>query len=497
MSDTVTQYRVFIATPGGLDDVRHAFREELRDYNETDALRRGVIFTPVGWEETLGGARRPQSLINEELRICDAFVLILWDRWGSPPDVEGQYSSGCEEEFELASKCLEDPDKPLSDLVVFFRAPDPRQIADPGPQLERVLAFKEDLEASKRHLFTVFDELNLFQRRLRRHLAAWVYAHEQRKPLGPSALIPLEPLPDRPQDDDVRRNPALEEAERLAGAGRLTEAEAIFARSIAGGSDPDAFNRYGHFLSHIGRLAQAEVMYERVLELAERAGEEWSGKGYGNLGLIYKTRGDLHRAEEMHHKALVIAERLGSRVGMAIQYSNLGVLYRERGELENAEEMHQKALVIAEQIGSRDIMAGQHSNLGVLYRKRGELERAEEMHQKALVIAEQIGNRGIMAASYASLGMLYRKRGELERAEEMHQKALVIAEQIGNRDFIAIQYANLGLIYEARGDLEHAKGVWSHSLALFVELGVPDRAAKVEGWLANLRDDEESLDPPE
>ena len=38
---------------------------------------------------------------------------------------------------------------------------------------------------------------------------------------------------------------------------------------------------------------------------------------YGNLGLIYQTRGELDRAEEMHKKSLAIEEKLGNEEGMA------------------------------------------------------------------------------------------------------------------------------------------------------------------------------------
>src|SRR6185295_17090308 len=46
----VTAYRIFIASPGGLDDERHVFRRIINDYNETDALDDGALFVPVGWE---------------------------------------------------------------------------------------------------------------------------------------------------------------------------------------------------------------------------------------------------------------------------------------------------------------------------------------------------------------------------------------------------------------------------------------------------------------
>ncbi len=56
---TITECRIFIASPGGLNDIREAFRAELEHYNRMDARRRGLTFTAVGWEETLPAMRRP------------------------------------------------------------------------------------------------------------------------------------------------------------------------------------------------------------------------------------------------------------------------------------------------------------------------------------------------------------------------------------------------------------------------------------------------------
>ncbi|WP_369228798.1 DUF4062 domain-containing protein [Candidatus Entotheonella palauensis] len=78
------RYKVFIASPSGLEDERKAFRDTIYDYNEfIDEQGRRAVFKPVGWEDTLGGAGRPQSVINEDIAACDYFILLLWDRWGS------------------------------------------------------------------------------------------------------------------------------------------------------------------------------------------------------------------------------------------------------------------------------------------------------------------------------------------------------------------------------------------------------------------------------
>ena len=180
MPRTIIEYRIFIASPGGLDDIRKAFREEIQDYNDTDALRRGIIFTPVGWEETIGGARRAQELINQDLHTCDLMVLVLWNRWGHPPDNSGRFTSGSEEEFYLAMALLEQEDHQMSDVMVFFGHVPPSQREDAGPQLEKVLEFRETLEREKRHLFVEFNDASIFREKIRKKLAALVFEHERR-----------------------------------------------------------------------------------------------------------------------------------------------------------------------------------------------------------------------------------------------------------------------------------------------------------------------------
>src|SRR5262249_17280000 len=55
MPKTITQYRVFIGSPGGLKEERERFRELLEKYTRLHSEPRGVTFFPVGWEDTIGG----------------------------------------------------------------------------------------------------------------------------------------------------------------------------------------------------------------------------------------------------------------------------------------------------------------------------------------------------------------------------------------------------------------------------------------------------------
>jgi Domain of unknown function (DUF4062) len=173
---SLTQYRVFIASPSGLDEERNCFRRNLERFTARHAEPVGVTFHPVGWEETVGGVGRPQELINEDLKECDYAVFVLHDRWGSPPGGGSTYASGVEEEWALVEELYRA--NRIRNIALFFKNVDPRQIRDPGKQLEAVLAFKRRIEEEKRYLFRQYATLDQFADALDGHLAKWLRDHQ-------------------------------------------------------------------------------------------------------------------------------------------------------------------------------------------------------------------------------------------------------------------------------------------------------------------------------
>ena len=139
--------RVFLASPGDLAVERRAFKSQIDLLNGGFGDGAGVKFSPLGWEDTLATTgRRPQSVINGEIDECDVFVLALSRRWGQPaPD--SSYSSYTEEEFHRALNRWKETRRP--EVFVFFKHVDAESLADPGPQLAKVLDFRKELEKSR------------------------------------------------------------------------------------------------------------------------------------------------------------------------------------------------------------------------------------------------------------------------------------------------------------------------------------------------------------
>jgi tetratricopeptide (TPR) repeat protein len=260
--------------------------------------------------------------------------------------------------------------------------------------------------------------------------------------------------------------------------------------------DLDALNSLSHIHYIRGDLPEAEKCCKRVLEFAGDD-ESVQAVAYGNLGVVYRTRGDLDGAEAVYKKALAIDEKLGHPEGMASIYTGLGNICYTRGDLDAAEGMYKKALAINEKLGRLEGMAYNYTGLGNVYVTRGDLDGAEEMHQKSLAIEEKLGRLEGMASAYGNLGNVYQTRGDLDAAEAMYKKALVIDEKLGRLEGMTTTYSNLGKVYQTRGDLDRADAMYKKALANNEKLGRPEGMAIQYGNLGNVcyrRDDLDGAD---
>jgi tetratricopeptide (TPR) repeat protein len=494
MPSKLTCLRVFIASPGGLAEERKAFRDEIQEYNEAEAIHRGFLFQPLGWEDTLGGMGRPQTIIDEDIRKADYFVLVLWNRWGSPPDTSSsRFTSGTEEEYHIALDCYEK--KQIRELVMMFKSVDPAQLGDPGPQLQKVLAFRSDIEQQKTHLFHGFDTTESFRKLLRKHLAAWLRtqedgdaAQELVHPMIAPEIVEIPPEAAQQQLSESPEGALIAKAWALADDGRLTQAEVEFAKAIVGRQRPQSLLEYGRFLSRLGRLEQARLMFERAASVAiDQKDHGAVAIAYGNLGILLRIRGDLDGAEQMHRKALKINEKLRRLENVACDYINLGTVLGTRSDLEGAEQMFSKALEIDEKLGHLEGMARDYGNLGIVFKNWGDLDRAEQMLRKALKINEKLGHLESMACNYGNLGNLLKIRGDLDGAEQMHRESLKIEEKLGHLEGMAIDYENLGSVLETRGDLDGAEQMYKKSLEVAKRLGSPSRITLARSLLRSLR----------
>ncbi len=147
---SVNILNMFLASPGDLKSERIAARKSVDDAN--------LVVHDLGWsielhvwEDAMPGAGRPQGLINADVDQCDLFVGLLCQRWGTPT---GEYSSGFEEEFQRVLDRRQKTGEP--EIWLFFKDVPEDRLEDPGPQLRRVMEFKQQRVQSRDVLFATF-----------------------------------------------------------------------------------------------------------------------------------------------------------------------------------------------------------------------------------------------------------------------------------------------------------------------------------------------------
>lgn len=183
--------RAFIASPGGLDAERRAAHTAAEEVNASVARNLGFRLELIGWEETISGAVRAQEAINTDMETCDLFIGAMWASWGSRPALDGPYTSGFEEEFELSRERNRKTGVPL--MAMFFKDVSEQQQRDPGDDLKKVFAFKQKLIDEKTFLFSTFYGPEDFARKVREFLSHHIIRLHRGE-----ALLPRE---DRPRPE--------------------------------------------------------------------------------------------------------------------------------------------------------------------------------------------------------------------------------------------------------------------------------------------------------
>ena len=104
------------------------------------------------------------------LRTCELAVFVIWKRWGSPT---GTYSSGFEEEFELANS-LHDNNNRCPEIFLYFRDIPDDIITSPDEQLRKVLGFRSKIEGENKLLYHKYETPREWEGLFRSHVSQWI-----------------------------------------------------------------------------------------------------------------------------------------------------------------------------------------------------------------------------------------------------------------------------------------------------------------------------------
>ena len=194
MAGTVIHYRIFISSPGDVDNERELARALIKEkLPYLTAFRDLVTFDVVTWDDPavrvpMLANKTPQESVNRMIKRpanCDIVVVILWSHLGTPlPDTilkeDGKpYRSGTEWEYLDA---LNSPSRP--DILIYRRTEKPKiEIDDPDfmekrEQFSKVNEFFEQFRNEDGSLaggINEYESPDVFKDLLRQHLERIVW----------------------------------------------------------------------------------------------------------------------------------------------------------------------------------------------------------------------------------------------------------------------------------------------------------------------------------
>lgn len=322
--------KVFIASPGGLDNERELVKTVLEQIVQSLPVGSNITFRVLGWEQEVGEYGRPQEQLNPMVRVCHVFIGLLADRLGSPT---GTHDSGFGEEYGEAVARREASEDGYPKIYLFVKQNVPLHDS-PLEQLQAVRRFVDGVKEQREALVNHFDGLEDLEDKLRRAFTRLATELQQAKPPDSLALAgqPAEAIkpPEReapqseqspeaetpevrrgddhppPEDDDAGEEPEAgpgrgprdtpppappgdrEEAEQPPGdwnealiGGPLRESGQLDAEREAeqlADDDPAAaaalLRQVGESLLKHGWPSLADIYLDRAAALFERAGNE-------------------------------------------------------------------------------------------------------------------------------------------------------------------------------------------------------------------------------
>jgi tetratricopeptide (TPR) repeat protein len=285
--------------------------------------------------------------------------------------------------------------------------------------------------------------------------------------------------------------------------GDYPQALACFGRAVASLDGALRYERFGQWMlpavqsrnflamihAELGMFAQAIVLGEEGLQIAEAAAHPWTLMFvHSGMGLLFLRQGDLRKALPSLERAVSICQEADLLYWFPRMAAALGAAYTLGGRVTDAVSLLTQALEqsIARESGQFDGLCSRR--LGEAHLLAGRLEEAHALTERALAHARRRQERGNQAYALRLLGEIaaHRDPPEAEQAETYYQQALALAEELGMRPLVAHCHRSLGTLYGRVGREQQARAALSAAIDLYHAMDMTFWLPQAEAALAQV-----------
>ena len=230
--------------------------------------------------------------------------------------------------------------------------------------------------------------------------------------------------------------------------------------------------KLGQVLGLVGRWQETEEIYQRVLVMADDAGDRQSRAWcQAALAELKGKQGKYEQAALWLDRARETFETLGDQAGVAQTLHSAGTLEAQQGHYEASKRLYRNSLDIRRRLGDLRNISNSLNNLAIIARYQEDFETSRTLHAEALAIRRELGDRSAIAVSLNNLGNLALDQNNYAEAETRLEEAVALQREVGDRYYLANALNNLGNVARTRGDHERARQLYTESLRTNQELG--------------------------
>jgi len=223
-----------------------------------------------------------------------------------------------------------------------------------------------------------------------------------------------------------------------------------------------------HFLNnkHQKALEQWEIC---EIEAKKHKDEAGLSAALTNIGLAYRTMGDVDNAVNFYNQSLRVDRKSGNKKSEAVTMGNIGALYHRQGDPEKALAALLQAYELGRQIGSKEIQRLNLGNIATLYLRKGEREKSLDMQNEKLSVEKMMDNRRGQVYTLSNIGIWYAFEGDNDKALDYYRQSLDLIHETGLKQEEPRLTLNIGQVQHLMGRLIKARSTLEKAVELAIE----------------------------
>lgn len=231
---------------------------------------------------------------------------------------------------------------------------------------------------------------------------------------------------------------------------------------------------------HLGRLAEAEALFLRVIDVARGTGEDESFMyATMNLGTICDVRCQWQEALANYRLAMAVCQRLGDRSNLGLIHHNLAMTCRQLALFHEASSHFEKALIHMQAAGGSEPIGFVEMERAHLLYLIGDLRLAEATARRALHRFADLDHSPGKGDCLRVLGIIAAGQGRRDEAKRYLTDALGKVRAGGYRLAEAEVLEEMAVLEKQQGNDEAVPALADAACAIYEEMGAVLRAQKV------------------